>query len=538
MATPTVRTVNAQNQNHLVHAASNEAGWRRYLETLSRHTGCANAFYNLSAMNCAGLAASDWHESREILPIATWKSLFPGADIKPADGCTGVYCVKSRPRGAGGGLFYVDELFPPALLVGLPPTMLRGAARVLDLSVDIAAASWSDAEAGLYRIVNVADMDSDTDAAPEAERVPVAWVDLDQNTRFVIEAHFRAQGPGCASPVLPPDDVKGKASSLKMYVNEIVKTAAPLIKQMRNGYRAAFERHRRDVIPESGPDRDNGPDAAVGGAGAKAGDVQEPHPDEGGGRPAPVEAKEDRGGPGVYVGNLAREPIERAMRAIGRHSRADGDRVDMETAASPSSETAGDAGAIGRHFARKGETVDSPVAGDQVGSRKGTDVETVSRPEAPPVPLRAAGTDDGGPDVKSGRETVGDTGGAVPAREGGRPAESRTEAHERRRERLGRHGRPSERGADDGGEVDTMRPHGRRYRRMDGEDADGNGPERHAMRRRRAVEAKPAPEAPPEKYYPHGRPPRETAGHAKSAAARTAKDRGKKKKPPTGKGSS
>lgn len=458
MATPTVRTVNAQNQNHLVHAASNEAGWRRYLETLSRHTGCANAFYNLSAMNCAGLAASDWHESLEILPIATWKSLFPGADIKPADGCTGVYCVKSRPRGSGGGLFYVDELFPPALLVGLPPTMLRGAARVLDLSVDIAAASWSDAKAGLYRIVNVADMDSDIDAAPETERVPVAWVDLDQNTRFVIEAHFRAQGPGCASPVLPPDGVKGKASSLKMYVNEIVKTAAPLIKQMRNGYRAAFERHRRDVIPESGPDRDNGPDAAVGGAGAKAGDVQESHPDEGGGRPAPVEAKEDRGGPGVDVGNLAREPIERAMRAIGRHSRADGDRVDMETAA-------------------------SPVAGDQVGSRKGTNVETVSRPEVPPVPLRAAGTDDGG-------------------------------------------------------EVDTMRPHGRRYRRMDGEDADGNGPERHAMRRRRAVEAKPAPEAPPEKYYPHGRPPRETAGHAKSAAARTAKDRGKKKKPPTGKGSS
>ena len=398
MATPTVRTVNAQNQNHLVHAASNEAGWRRYLETLSRHTGCANAFYNLSAMNCAGLAASDWHESREILPIATWKSLFPGADIKPADGCTGVYGVKSRPRGSGGGLFYVDELFPPALLVGLPPTMLRGAARVLDLSVDIAAASWSDAKAGLYRIVNVADMDSDVGAAPEAERVPVAWGDLDQNTRFVIEAHFRAQGPGCASPVLPPDDVKGKASSLKMYVNEIVKTAAPLIKQMRNGYRAAFERHRRNVIPESGPDRDNGPDAAIGGAGVKAGDV--------------------------------------------------------------------------------------------------------------------------------------------PAREGGRISESRTEAHERRRERLGRHGRPSERGADDGGEVDTMRPHGRRYRRMDGEDADGNGPERHAMRRRRAVEAKPAPEAPPEKYYPHGRPPRETAGHAKSAAARTAKDRGKKKKPPTGKGSS
>ncbi len=170
---------------------------------------------------------------------------------------------------------------------------------------------------------------------------------------------------------------------------------------------------------------------------------------------------------------------------------ADGDRVDMEIATSPSSETAGDAGTIGRHFARKGETADSPVAGDRVGSRKGPDVETASCPEAPPVPLRAAGTDDGGPDVKSGRETVGDTGGAVPAREVGQPAESRTEARERRRERLGRAG-----------------------------------------------EAKPAPEAPPEKYYPHGRPPRETAGHAKSAAARTAKDRGKKKKPPTGKDSS
>ena len=56
------------------------------------------------------------------------------------------------------------------------------------------------------------------------------------------------------------------------------------------------------------------------------------------------------------------------------------------------------------------------------------------------------------------------------------------------------------------------------------------------MRRRDTV-AKPEPKAPPEKYYPHGRPPQETAGHAKSAAARTAKDRGKKKKPPTGKGS-
>lgn len=522
MATPTVRTVNAQNQNHLVHAASNEAGWRRYLETLSRHTGCANAFYNLSAMNCAGLAASDWHESREILPIATWKSLFPGADIKPANGCTGVYCVKSRPRGSGGGLFYVDELFPPALLVGLPPTMLRGAARVLDLSVDIAAASWSDAKAGLYRIVNVADMDSDIDAAPEAERVPVAWVDLDQNTRFVIEAHFRAQGPGCASPVPPPDEVKGKASSLKMYVNEIVKTAAPLIKQMRNGYRAAFERHGRDVIPESSPDRDNGPDAAVGSAGAKAGDVQESHPDEGGDRPAPMEAKEGRDGLRVDVGDLAREPIERAMRAIGRHSRADGDGTGIETAVPSSMESVGDAGATGRHFARK-DGIASPLgAGPQGGSLEVAHTGAEPCPVTPPVPMRG---------------TAGDTGGAVPAGEGGRLAESRAEAHERRRERLGRHGRPMERGADDGGEVDVLRPRGRRYRREEG-DGEAGGPERHAMRRRRSPEAKPEPVAPPEKYYPHGRPPRETAGHAKSAAARTAKDRGKKKKPPTGKGSS
>ena len=344
MAVPTVRTVNAKNQSYLAEAASSEAGWRRYLETLSRHTGCANAFYNLSAMNCAGLAASDWHECREILPISTWKSLFPGADIKAAEGCTGVYGVKSRPRGSGGGLFFVDELFPPALLVGLPPTRLRGAARVLDLSVDIAAASWSDAKAGLYRLVNVADMDSDAEAVPEAERVPVAWDDLDENTRFVIEAHFRAQGPGCASPVPPPDDVRAKASSLKGYVNGIVKTAAPLIKQMRSGYRAAFERHRREVIPACDPGRDNGR------------------------------------------------------------------------------------------------------------------------------------------------------------------------------------------------EIDVGRPHGRRYRREDIDCAGGNGPERHAMRRRDTV-AKPEPKAPPEKYYPHGRPPRETAGHAKSAAARTAKDRGKKKKPPTGKGS-
>lgn len=453
MVTPTVRTVNAQNQNHLVFAASNEAGWRRYLETLSRHTGCANAFYNLSAMNCAGLAASDWHESREILPIATWRSLFPGADIKAADGCRGVYGVKSRPRGSGGGLFYVDELFPPALLVGLPPTRLRGAARVLDLSVDIAGASWNDAKAGLYRLVNVADMDGDADAVPEAERVPVAWEDLDENTRFVIEAHFRAQGPGCASPVLPPDDVRAKASSLKRYVNEIVKAAAPLIRQMRNGYRAAFERHRRDVIPESDP---------------------------------------------------SRESVR---------------------------------GATGRHFARKDGTASPPGAGPQGGSLEVAHTGAEPCPATPPVPMRAAGAGDRSPDAKTGRGTAGDTGGAVPAGGGGRLAESRAEAHERRRERLGRHGRPMERGADDGGEVDVLRPRGRRYRREEGE-GEAGGPERHSMRRRRSPEAKPEPVAPPEKYYPHGRPPRETAGHAKSAAARTAKDRGKKKKPPTGKGSS
>ena len=133
----------------------------------------------------------------------------------------------------------MDELFPPALLVGLPPTRLRGAARVLDLSVDIAAASWNDAKAGLYRLVNVADMDSDAEAAPEAERVPVAWDDLDENARFVIEAHFRAQGPGCASPVLPPDDVRAKASSLKGYVNGIVKTAAKSSPKAIQGGRTA-----------------------------------------------------------------------------------------------------------------------------------------------------------------------------------------------------------------------------------------------------------------------------------------------------------
>lgn len=535
MTAPTVRTVNAQNQRHLAEAASNEAGWRRYLETLSRHTGCANAFYNLSAMNCAGLAASDWHECREILPISTWKSLFPGADIKAADGCTGVYGVKSRPRGSGGGLFYVDELFPPALLVGLPPTRLRGAARVLDLSVDIAAASWSDAKAGLYRLVNVADMDSDAEAVPEAERVPVAWDDLDENARFVIEAHFRAQGPGCASPVPPSDDVRAKASSLKRYVNEIVKTAAPLIKQMRNGYRTAFERHRREIIPESDPGRESVHDAAERGAvdKAKAGSAAR-HP---GDRVAPVETPRDGAEPHVDTEDLAREPIEKAMRAIGRHSRADGDGAGIETAVPSSMESVGDAGATGRHFARKGGAASPPGAGPQGGSLEVADTEAEPCPVTPSVPMRAAGAGDRSPDAKTDRGTAGDTGGAVPAGEGGRLAESRAEAHERRRERLGRHGRPMERGADDGGEVDVLRPRGRRYRREEG-DGEAGGPERHAMRRRRSSEAKPEPVAPPEKYYPHGRPPRETAGHAKSAAARTAKDRGKKKKPPTGKGSS
>lgn len=447
MAVPTVRTVNAKNQSYLAEAASSEAGWRRYLETLSRHTGCANAFYNLSAMNCAGLAASDWHECREILPISTWKSLFPGADIKAAEGCTGVYGVKSRPRGSGGGLFFVDELFPPALLVGLPPTRLRGAARVLDLSVDIAAASWSDAKAGLYRLVNVADMDNDAEAVPEAERVPVAWDDLDENTRFVIEAHFRAQGPGCASPVPPPDDVRAKASSLKGYVNGIVKTAAPLIKQMRGGYRAAFERHRREVIPESDPGMENGRDVAPGGIAGKAGAFAEAPSPACGDRSTPVETRKDGDGLHADAEGLAREPIENAMRAIGRHSRAGDDGAGAKAADCPVHSYDDDSGAIGRH------------------------------------------------------------------------------------------GRPSERATDDGGEIDVRRPHGRRYRREENDSAGGNDPERHAMRRRRDVAAKPEPEAPPEKYYPHGRPPRETAGHAKSAAARTAKDRGKKKKPPTGKGS-
>lgn len=537
MAVPTVRTVNAKNQSYLAEAASSEAGWRRYLETLSRHTGCANAFYNLSAMNCAGLAASDWHECREILPISTWKSLFPGADIKAAEGCTGVYGVKSRPRGSGGGLFFVDELFPPALLVGLPPTRLRGAARVLDLSVDIAAASWSDAKAGLYRLVNVADMDNDAEAVPEAERVPVAWDDLDENTRFVIEAHFRAQGPGCASPVPPPDDVRAKASSLKGYVNGIVKTAAPLIKQMRGGYRAAFERHRREVIPESDPGMENGRDVAPGGIAGKAGAFAEAPSPACGDRSTPVETRKDGDGLHADAEGLAREPIENAMRAIGRHSRADGDGAGIKTAVPSSMESVGDAGATGRHFARKDGAASPSGAGPQGGSLEVADTEAEPCPVTPSVPMRAAGAGDRSPDAKTGRGTAGDTGGAVPAGEGGRLAESRAEAHERRRERLGRHGRPMERGADDGGEVDVLRPRGRRYRREEG-DGEAGGPERHAMRRRRSPEAKPEPVAPPEKYYPHGRPPRETAGHAKSAAARTAKDRGKKKKPPTSKGSS
>lgn len=503
MAVPTVRTVNAKNQSYLAEAASSEAGWRRYLETLSRHTGCANAFYNLSAMNCAGLAASDWHECREILPISTWKSLFPGADVKAAEGCTGVYGVKSRPRGSGGGLFFVDELFPPALLVGLPPTRLRGAARMLDLSVDIAAASWSDAKAGLYRLVNVADMDSDAEAVPEAERVPVAWDDLDENTRFVIEAHFRAQGPGCASPVPPPDDVRAKASSLKGYVNGIVKTAAPLIKQMRSGYRAAFERHRREVIPACDPERDNGRDVPAAGVAGKAGaGSAAEHP---GHRPAPVETREDGDGP-------------RADADCPAHGPDDG------------------ADAIGHHFARKDGDGSPSRAAARGGRHEGADAAADASPETPPAPVRAAEQVDTDAGRKPVRDTAGDPGGTIAEKEGGRLDESRTQAHERRRDRIGRHGRPSERGADDGGEIDVRRPHGRRYRREDIDCAGGNGPERHAMRRRDTV-AKPEPKAPPEKYYPHGRPPRETAGHAKSAAARTAKDRGKKKKPPTGKGS-
>lgn len=534
MAFPTVRTVNAKNQSYLAEAASSEAGWRRYLETLSRHTGCANAFYNLSAMNCAGLAASDWHECREILPISTWKSLFPGADIKAAEGCTGVYGVKSRPRGSGGGLFFVDELFPPALLVGLPPTRLRGAARVLDLSVDIAAASWSDAKAGLYRLVNVADMDSDAEAVPEAERVPVAWDDLDENTRFVIEAHFRAQGPGCASPVPPPDDVRAKASSLKGYVNGIVKTAAPLIKQMRSGYRAAFERHRREVIPACDPGRDNGRDVPAAGVAGKAGaGSAAEHPAH---RPAPVETREDGDGPRADAEGLARGPIENAMRAIGRHSRAGDDGAGAETADCPAHGLDDGADAIGHHFARKDGDESPSRAAARGGRHEGADAAADASPETPPAPVRAAEQVDTDAGRKPVRDTAGDQGGAMAEKEGGRLDESRTQAHERRRDRIGRHGRPSERGVDDGGEIDVRRPHGRRYRREDIDCAGGNGPERHAMRRRDTV-AKPEPKAPPEKYYPHGRPPRETAGHAKSAAARTAKDRGKKKKPPTGKGS-
>ena len=160
-----------------------------------------------------------------------------------------------------------------------------------------------------------------------------------------------------------------------------------------------------------------------------------------------------------------------------------------------------------------------------------------ARPETPTPPVHSAESVDTGAEGKPIRNTAGDPGGAMTAKEGARLAESRAQAHERRRDGIGRHWRPSERATDDGGEIDVRRPHGRRYRREENDSAGGNGPERHAMRRRRDVAAKPEPEAPPEKYYPHGRPPRETAGHAKSAAARTAKDRGKKKKPPTGKGS-
>ena len=101
--------------------------------------------------------------------------------------------------------------------------------------------------------------------------MPVAWEDLDENTRFVIEAHFRAQGPGAPAPCCPPTTWRAKASSLKRYVNEIVKAAAPLIRQMRNGYRAAFERHRRDVIPESDPSRESVRGAAESGIAGRRG---------------------------------------------------------------------------------------------------------------------------------------------------------------------------------------------------------------------------------------------------------------------------
>ena len=334
----------------------------------------------------------------------------------------------------------------------------------------------------------------------------------------------------------PPDDVRAKASSLKRYVNEIVKTAAPLIKQMRNGYRTAFERHRREIIPESDSGRESVHDAAERGAvdKAKAGSAAR-HP---GDRVAPVEAPRDGAEPHVDTEDLAREPIENAMRAIGRHSRAGDHGAGAVPAASPSPGSAGTESATGRHFARKDDPVSLPGAPAQDGRRVETHMESDPRPATTPAPARAARAADGGPDVTTDRVTAGDAGGAMAANEGAGLAKSRAQAHDRRRDRIGRHGRPSERGADDGGEVDVLRPRGRRYRRDEGEGTDAIGPERHAMRRRRTPDARPEPESPPEKYYPHGRPPREAAGHAKSAAARTAKDRGKKKKPPTGKGSS
>ena len=96
-------------------------------------------------------------------------------------------------------------------------------------------------------------------------------------TRFVIEAHSPRPGSRCASPVLPPDDVKGKGLLAQDIRQQIGEDRGALIKQMRNGYRAAFERHRRDVIPESGPDGDNGSCRRRRRQG-EGGDVQIPHP--------------------------------------------------------------------------------------------------------------------------------------------------------------------------------------------------------------------------------------------------------------------
>ena len=56
----------------------------------------------------------------------------------------------------------------------------------------------------------------------------------------------------------------------------------------------------------------------------------------------------------------ARGSIEKAMRAIGGHSRADGDGAGTETVVPPPMASVGDAGATGRHFARKDGTASPP----------------------------------------------------------------------------------------------------------------------------------------------------------------------------------